>query len=215
VPDATATPPGHTADSPSGNGSGRTRDPDTREKVLQGTYDSIARVGIAKTTMDDAARAAGVSRATVYRLFPGGRDELLRETVGWEMTRFFLHLGEELGSAHDFAAFLERALPFARDELLRHAVLQKVLETEPDRLMPLITVEQHRVIEYIADYFLPLLVRDQERGLVRSGVDLPRAAEYVARMALSLISSPGRHDLDDPAEVRRLVRGELLGGLLA
>lgn len=186
---------------------------DARQEILRGTYESIARVGIGKTTMDDAARSSGVSRATVYRLFPGGREELLRETVGWEMSRFFLHLGEELGRAPDFATFLERALPFARDELLRHAVLQKVLETEPERLMPLITVEQHRVIEYIAAYFLPMLVRDQQRGIVRTGVDLPRAAEYVARMALSLISSPGRHDLDDPAEVRRLVHGELLAGL--
>jgi hypothetical protein len=33
-------------------------------------------------------------------------------------------------------------------------------------------------------------------------------------MALSLIASPGRHDLDDPDEVHRLVRHELLGGLL-
>jgi hypothetical protein len=36
----------------------------------------------------------------------------------------------------------------------------------------------------------------------------------VARLSLSLISSPGRHDLTDPAEVRRLVRHELLGGVL-
>ena len=180
-----------------------------------GTYACVARVGIGKTTMEDAARAAGVSRATVYRLFPGGRQELLRETVGWEMTRFFAHLGAELGSAPDFESFLERALPFARDELLRHEVLQKVLETEPERLMPLITVEQHRVIEFIAAYFLPLLERDREAGLVEPGVDLVRAAEYVARMSLSLIASPGRHDLDDPAEVRRLVRHELLGGVLA
>jgi AcrR family transcriptional regulator len=187
---------------------------DARQEILRGTYESIARVGIGKTTMEDAARAAGMSRATVYRLFPGGRGELLRETVGWEMTRFFTHLGEELGSAPDFAAFLERALPFARDELLRHAVLQKVLETEPERLMPLITVEQHRVIEYIAAYFEPLLERDRDAGLVRDGVDLARAAEYVARMSLSLISSPGRHDLDDPAEVHRLVHGQLLGGVL-
>jgi hypothetical protein len=33
-------------------------------------------------------------------------------------------------------------------------------------------------------------------------------------MALSLIASPGRHDLEDPDEVSRLVRHELLGGLL-
>jgi AcrR family transcriptional regulator len=188
---------------------------ESRQRVLAGTYECIARVGIAKTTVEEAARTSGVSRATVYRLFPGGRDELLRETVAWEMARFFAHLGTALGPQPDFVSFLERALPLAREEVLAHEVLQKVLETEPHRLMPLITVEQHHVISYIGAYFLPLLERDRQAGRLRDGVDLPRAAEYVARMALSLIASPGRHDLEDPDEVRRLVRGELLGGLLA
>jgi AcrR family transcriptional regulator len=155
-----------------------------------------------------------VSRATIYRMFPGGKEELLRETVGWEMDRFFLHLGEELGDATDFPEFLERALPLARRELRGHAVLQKVLETEPDRLNALITVQQHRVIGAIALYFLPLLVRDRDAGTVRRDADLEQTAEYVARLSLSLIASPGRHDLTDPAEVRHLVRHELLGGVL-
>jgi AcrR family transcriptional regulator len=188
---------------------------ESRERVLTGTYECIARTGIAKTTVEDAARAAGMSRATVYRLFPGGREELLRETVAWEMARFFARLGVALGPTPDFCTFLERALPLAREEVLAHDVLQKVLETEPERLMPLITVEQHHVIGYLAAYFLPLLERDRDAGLLRAGADLARAAEYVARMALSLIASPGRHDLEDPDEVRRLVRHELLGGLLA
>ena len=187
---------------------------DTRQRVLRGAYDCIAREGMAKTTVDDVAAASGVSRATIYRAFPGGKDELLRETVGWEMDRFFLQLGEELGDAADFPEFLERALPLARRELRAHAVLQKVLETEPDRLNALITVQQHRVIGAIAAYFVPLLERDRERGLVAADVDLGLTAEYVARLSLSLIASPGRHDLGDPAEVSRLVRGELLGGVL-
>jgi AcrR family transcriptional regulator len=187
---------------------------DTRQRVLRGAYDCIAREGMAKTTVDDVAAASGVSRATIYRAFPGGKDELLRETVGWEMDRFFLQLGEELGDAADFPEFLERALPLARRELSAHAVLQKVLETEPDRLNALITVQQHRVIGAIAAYFVPLLERDRERGLVAADVDLGLTAEYVARLSLSLIASPGRHDLGDPAEVSRLVRGELLGGVL-
>jgi AcrR family transcriptional regulator len=187
---------------------------DARTRVLSGAYQCIALAGMAKTTVDDVAAASGVSRATIYRLFPGGKDELLRETVGWEMDRFFLHLGEELGDAPDFPTFLERALPLARRELLEHAVLQKVLETEPDRLNALITVQQHRVIGAIAAYFLPLLERDRAAGRLADGVDLGRCAEYVARMSLSLIASPGRHDLSDPAQIHRLVRGELLGGVL-
>ena len=170
---------------------------------------------MAKTTVDDIAAASGVSRATIYRLFPGGKDEVLRDTVGWEMDRFFLQLGEELGDAADFPTFLERALTLARHELRDHAVLQKVLETEPDRLNALITLQQHRVISAIAAYFLPLLERDRAAGGIVADADLGQCAEYVARMSLSLIASPGRHDLDDPAEVRRLVRHELLGGVLA
>jgi AcrR family transcriptional regulator len=187
---------------------------DSRQRVLRGAYECIAREGMAKTTVDDVAAASGVSRASIYRMFPGGKDELLRDTVGWEMDRFFLRLGAALGDAADFPEFLERALPLARHELLEHAVLQKVLETEPDRLNALITVQQHRVISAIAAYFLPLLERDRDAGLVAADVDLAPVAEYVARLSLSLIASPGRHDLGDPAEVRRLVRGELLGGVL-
>jgi AcrR family transcriptional regulator len=185
-----------------------------RRRVLEGAYECIARRGMAKTTVDDVAAASGVSRATIYRLFPGGKDEVLRETVGWAMERFFLRLGEELGDAPDFPTFLERALPLARRELRDHAVLQKVLETEPDRLNALITVQQHRVIGAIAAYFRPLLERDRAAGRVATDADLDQCAEYVARMSLSLIASPGRHDLGDPGEVRRLVRRELLGGVL-
>jgi AcrR family transcriptional regulator len=187
---------------------------DARQRVLRGAYECIGRHGMAKTTVDDVAAASGVSRATIYRIFPGGKDEVLRDTVGWEMDRFFLRLGEELGDAADFPEFLERALPLARHELLEHAVLQKVLETEPDRLNALITVQQDRVISAIAAYFQPLLERDRDRGLVSADADLAALAEYVARLSLSLIASPGRHDLGDPAEVHRLVRRELLGGAL-
>ena len=153
---------------------------------------------MAKTTVDDVAAASGVSRATIYRLFPGGKDELLRETVGWEMDRFFLRLGEELGDAADFPSSSSGRCRSPRHELLEHAVLQKVLETEPDRLNALITVQQHRVIGAIAAYFLPLLERDREAGLVAADVDLAPVAEYVARLSLSLIASPGPPRPDRP-----------------
>jgi len=60
---------------------------DVRDRLYAGTYDCVARFGLSKTTIDDVARASGLSRATIYRTFPGGRDQLLRETVGWEVTR--------------------------------------------------------------------------------------------------------------------------------
>jgi AcrR family transcriptional regulator len=187
---------------------------DTRRVVRRAAYACIGRFGIAKTTVDDVAREAGISRATIYRLFPGGRDQIVRETVTRETNRFFARLDDELADAPDLATFLERGLVDARRALLEHVVLQKVLATEPELLLPLLTVEQHRILPFVVGAIRPLVARDQERGLVRPAVDPAAAADYLARMALSLMASPGGHDLADPEAVRSLVRGELLGGIL-
>jgi AcrR family transcriptional regulator len=187
---------------------------DPRERVLAATYACVARFGMGKTTVEDVVKESGVSRASIYRLFPGGKDQLLRETVGWEMNRFFASLAEAVYDAPDFASLLEGGLVFAHRSIQEHEVLRKVLDTEPERLLPLITVEQHRVLEFITAFLLPYLEREESAGRVRAGVDLQAAADYVARMILSLIGSPGRWGMDDPEQVRVLVREELLGGIL-
>jgi AcrR family transcriptional regulator len=185
-----------------------------RERVLAATYSCVARFGMGKTTVEDVVKESGVSRASIYRLFPGGKDQLLRETVGWEMNHFFGRLAEAVYDAPDFASLLEDGLVFAHRSLQEHEVLRKVLETEPERLLPLITVEQHRVLDFITAFLLPYLEREERAGRVRPGVDLEAATEYVARLVLSLIGSPGRWDMDDPEQVHVLVREELLGGIL-
>ena len=191
-----------------------TVDVQPRERVLTASYACVARFGMGKTTVEDVVKESGVSRASIYRLFPGGKDQLLRETVGWEMNHFFGRLADAVYDAPDFASLLEEGLVFAHRAIQEHEVLRKVLDTEPERLLPLITVEQHRVLEFITGFLLPYLEREEQAGRVRPGVELPAAAEYVARMVLSLIGSPGRWDMEDRDQVRVLVREEMLGGIL-
>src|SRR3954463_10536563 len=50
--------------------------PDARERVLAAAGRCIERYGINKTTIDDIAREAGMSRPSVYRHF-ADRDDLL------------------------------------------------------------------------------------------------------------------------------------------
>lgn len=192
-----------------------TVDPALRERVLEGAYECVARFGIAKTTIEDVVKESGVSRASVYRAFPGGKDELLRAAVGWEMGRFFGRLAEAVAGAPDFAALVERGLGYAHAAVREHEVLQKVLITEPERLLPLITIEQDRPLRFITEFLYPYLEREQAAGRVCAEVDLHDSADFVARMILSLISSPGAWNLENPAEVRTLVRTQLLAGILA
>jgi len=45
--------------------------PDSRNQILESALELVGRGGLAALSMDELAAAAGVSRATLYRLFPG------------------------------------------------------------------------------------------------------------------------------------------------
>ena len=185
------------------------------DRLLAATYRCVERFGLGKTTIDDIAKESGVSRATIYRQFAGGSDELLLETVGWELSNYFNRLADKVRDAPSLAELLRRGLAYAHRSVAEHAVLRKVMETEPERLLPLLTTESAKTLPFIADFLLPYLRREAEAGRLRTGVDIDRAAEYLARSILSLIGAPGRWDLDDPDQVSDLVEVELLGGIAA
>jgi hypothetical protein len=67
----------------------------------------------------------------------------------------------------------------------------------------------------IGAFLVPFLERERAAGRLRADADTGRTAEFIARMVLSCIGSPGVYDFDDPAEIKLLVREQLLAGVLA
>ena len=181
-----------------------------RHRIVTATYTCIGRSGLDGLTVEEAASEAGVSRATVYRHFPGGRDELVREAVAHEVGHFFLDLADAVEGQTSFEAVLEKALLHAHAAVADHTVLQALLATEPGRLLPNLTVEANRLLPLIAAFLEPHLAAER----LRPGIEVAPAAEYVARMVLSLVGAPGRWDLGDHSEVRELVRSEIVAGIL-
>jgi AcrR family transcriptional regulator len=58
-----------------------------RQRILDAALDQVGQHGLANLSMDDLAAIARVSRATVYRLFPGKSalfDALIREFSPWD-----------------------------------------------------------------------------------------------------------------------------------
>ena len=146
----------------------------------------------------------------MYRYFPGGRDELVSTVVAWEYRRFFLRLYEAVRDAVTLEEVIERGLRVAHRSIEDHEVLQMVLRTEPEALEPILRAEAAPTRAQIAEFLVPYL----EHHELAPGVEVTEAASFLGRMVLSYMGAPGRWDLDDPDEVSRLVRVELLAGIV-
>lgn len=62
-------------------------EPGPRERVLQAALEEVGRNGLDGLSMDDLAATAGISRATLYRLYPGKPalfTEVIRSYSPWE-----------------------------------------------------------------------------------------------------------------------------------
>ena len=183
---------------------------ETREAIIEAAYACLARSGPARTSIEDVAKEADVSRATVYRYFAGGRNDIIDAVVTWEYRRFFLRLYEAVRDCETLEEVMESGLMVAHRAIKDHAVLQMILKTEPEALEPAIRAESAPSREMVAEFITPYL----ERHELRPGTDVSQAADFLARMVLSYMGSPGRWDLSNEAEVSRLVRGELLAGIV-
>lgn len=184
---------------------------EVRDRILAATIEVVAGTGLGGLRMEEVARAAGVGRATLYRYFPGGKEQLVNEAITWEVGRFFRDLALEVADAPDLRGRLERGLMFAHRSMAGHEALATVLETDREQFLPRLNETSPLVVAVVRDYLAPAVAAED----LRPGVDVDEAAEYLARMVLSFIPSPGQWDLTDPDEVARLVDRQFLAGILA
>ena len=185
------------------------------ERIVDATLRCVARWGLAKTTLDDVAREAGVGRATLYRLFPGGRDALLDATVGAETARFFARLDEGLTGVGSLEDLLVIAVVEAGTTLAGHPAVQFLLAHEPEAILPHLAFQQmDAVLRTIASIAGPYLAPWLPEG-VADPEAAARGAEWVARIVLSYLVAPSADvNVCDAASVRHLVRTYVLPGLV-
>lgn len=153
--------------------------------MLEAALRCVARFGISKTTVEDIARQAHLSRASLYRFFPGGRDEILTTMVEREVRGFFRNLGDRLDGIDDCEERIVMAMTVAAAQLVGHEALGFVLANEPELVLPHVSFAGlDNVLDTAAAFFAPYLV-----GLLEPE-DARRAAEWVTRLVLSHVVCP-------------------------
>ncbi len=183
----------------------------TRVRIVDGALECLARQGIAKTTVDDIARAARLSRATVYRTFPRGKEGILAAVVETEVARLFSSLAVAMGEATDLEDVLVAGMVESARGLRDHAALSYLLAHEPGAVLPYLTFSQlDRVLLVAGDLAAPFFARWLEPD------QASRAAEWAVRIVMAYCANPSPGtDLTDLDQTRTLVRRFVLPGILA
>ncbi len=184
---------------------------DPRSRIMDAVVICVEQAGLGEFSLEDVATEAGVGRATIYRHFRGGRDQLVSETITREVARFWQHLAEAVAPYDTVEDRLVFGLVSARQRLADHDLLQRLLIAEPDRILAELATSELLVISVLADYIRSLLATET----LAAGVTLDSAADYLTRMLFSFIGTPGCWDLSDTEQVRVLVRTQFLSGVLA
>ena len=180
------------------------------ERVADAALACIADHGVRAVTVERIAVEAGVSRASVYRWFPGGRTDVLLAAGTSEMQRFFSVLEPRFAAAETLDDVLAAGLSTTVEFLRNSKPLHALLEHEPELVFPHLAFDRmgtaFDVAAQVAIHHLHRFLGDP---------DARRAAELVARLALSHTLSPSADlDVADPAVATQLVHRFVTPGLV-
>lgn len=175
-------------------------------RVLDAAKLCCEKWGLAKVTIDDIATEAGVSRASLYRLFPGGKEVLFDALRLQEVEDFFTRLSGHLDGAVGLEELLVRTVVAATKELRADQHLALMLASEPGETLGQLTVDGLPRIMRVATIFLvplvdPYLPRRESAALV----------ELLSRLVISYFLAPSDHvDLGDTESARIFINTFIL-----
>lgn len=156
---------------------------------------------MAKVTIDDIAAEAQVSRATLYRLFPGGKDVLFEALRVRELGEFFDVLRAEVEGAESVEDVVVRSVVVATRELRADEHLAMLLANEPGTALGQLTVDGlPRIVRMATISLTPLLTDHLPVATARRLIDI------LARLTISYFLAPSDDiDLGDEQSAREFL----------
>ena len=175
------------------------------DRITAAALDQFAEFGIRRSTIDDVARRAGVSRVSVFRRV-ASKQGLVEIVIAREIRRGMAELDEAWDGGQSLEQRLVQGFSFGVRYISGHPLFDRLLRSEPEFLLPLLTVDGAPALALYRS-----LIAERLHAEIRAGraatTDVDLAAEVIARLALSLLlTRQGAITLDDNDSVVSMVR---------
>lgn len=182
----------------------------TRLPILDAALDTFLEFGIRRSNMADIAKRAGISPATLYRRF-ADKPAIVTAVGLREVRRFLTDVDSKVDPGAPADEQITTLALTCLDGLRNHRLFQRLLITDPDTLLPALTIHAGPVLTLGTDYVAEIIRRLQHRGQLPD-YNADHVAELVARVALSLALTP--HTLlpiETEQDARQYVATHLIG----
>ncbi|MGW4365333.1 TetR/AcrR family transcriptional regulator [Nocardia takedensis] len=184
----------------------------TAERILDAALTQFETVGIKRTTVEDITRRSRLARVTLYRYFQG-KDDIVEAVILREMGRFLTALEAEMARFAPMPDKLVEGFVFSSAYLGANVLLNRLMQIEPDSLLPYLTTDAGALIDTGAAFLAVQLSRDALED--RTPAQLQAVGELAVRVVLSFLLTPARGiALDGPDQARAFARGHLVPLLL-
>ena len=187
-----------------------------RERLIDAAEGCLRAKGIRATTVSEVAEAAGVSRGWLYRHYPD-KASLLGAAIVRLNEAFWGESNRTLSAISGFEEQLAvgvRLGPSAYET--PGALVMQLRRDEPEEFAACAGAGVQGLVPDLGRFWKPYLEAARDRGEIHPETELDEAAEWVARVQISLGTVPGDTlDPDDHDAVRRHMRRYVLPALRA
>jgi AcrR family transcriptional regulator len=190
------------------NGETPSDDDGARERLLDAALACFERFGVLKTTVDDVATAAHVSRTTVYRYFRGGRDEMIHGIFMREVRELGAEIADVMRTERTFPDAMITAIVFAVRSVREGVHLRFLFSPDTVGQTANIAMASPAFYELTTETLRPLFEESQRRGEIRADLSLQDTGEWLVRITLSLMTMGAPVQRDE--EQLRAFLGEFL-----
>ena len=181
----------------------------TRELIIESAFTCFRKQGMQRATIVDIARAANVSRSTVYEYFRD-KSAIVEACAEHTSEQFYRQMSTAMDRGGSLEDKLARAAVFVT-QARRVIASEKYFDEEAVSL--LLTKDAAVLLRECVDFLAPHLAAAKLTGEVRKNLDVRSAAEWFARILFSLFSTPSSTlGMDDPEVVADFVRAYVVQG---